>query len=346
MADIKVAVIGVGNVGSTFVQGVQHYSNSNNSDSNTRNVTGLWHQKVAGFRPSNVKIVAAFDVNPAKVGRSLAEIATTSSRKYCDVSSKLMIGPGLSPDYQRSDVSVSPVTTSPSEFAKTLEESGADIVLNLISSGMDKASVEYARSALKVGSSFVNATPTRVANSSLAAKFAQNKIVLAGDDLLSQFGGTAFHKGMIDFMVERGVHVRKSYQLDVGGSEETKRTMDERIKMLKRGMKTVAIGMEAPYEFESVAGTTEYTDFLGDARNSYYWMSSEGFLGSKIVMDLTLRTSDGANAGNVLLDVVRASMAKGPVVKKTQVINAYGFKNPSKKAKVRSAYADFVKMFV
>lgn len=334
MADIKVAVIGVGNVGATFVQGVEHYSNS-------KNTIGLWHQKVAGFKPSNVKIVAAFDINRAKVGESLAEVAISSTKRYCDVCSKVTVSPGIALDPYGNEITA----TSASDFAKTLDGSGADIVLNLISSGMDKTSAEYARAALKAGASFVNATPAKIANSPLARNFAQKRLVLAGDDLLSQLGGTAFHKGMIDFMVERGVHVSKSYQLDVGGSEETKRTMDERIKMLKRGMKTTSIGMEAPYQFESVAGTTEYTDFLGDSRNSYYWMSSEGFLGSKIIMDLTLRTSDGANAGNVLLDVVRASMAKKPVSKKTPVISAYGFKNPAKKAKVRRAYADFVGMF-
>lgn len=342
--DIKVAVIGVGNVGATFVQGVQQYGN------NSKNAVGLWHQKVAGFGPSNVKIVAAFDVNPAKVGRPLAEVATASTKKYCEVSSRVSVGAGIAldaaDDKNGDGEGKTATTTKTQDFARALEDSSADIVLNLISSGMDRSSAEYAKAALKAGASFVNATPARLANSPLAKKFAQKKLVLAGDDLLSQFGGTAFHKGMIDFMVERGVHVSKSYQLDVGGSEETRRTMDERIKMLKRGMKTGAIGMEAPYEFESVAGTTEYTDFLGDSRNSYYWMSSEGFLGAKIIMDLTLRTSDGANAGNVLLDVVRAAMAKSPVSKKAPVINAYGFKNPPKKAKVRRAYADFAGMFV
>jgi myo-inositol-1-phosphate synthase len=337
-ADIKVAVIGVGNVGATFVQGIQYYSNRDQ-----KNPVGLWHQKVGGFSPSNLKIVAAFDVNPAKVGKPLAEVATSASaKKYCDVSSNVSVGAGLLLDaHDSQDL----ITTSAADFAETLEDSGADVVLNLISSGMDKTSIGYAKAALKAGASFVNATPARLANSPLAKTFAQKKLILAGDDLLSQFGGTAFHKGMIDFMVERGVHVSKSYQLDVGGSEETKRTMDERIKMIKRGMKTSAIGMEAPYAFDSVAGTTEYTDFLGDSRNSYYWMSSEGFLGSKIIMDLTLRTSDGANAGNVLLDITRAMMAKVPIAKRTLAINAYGFKNPPKKAKVRKAYADFVEMF-
>ena len=74
-------------------------------------------------------------------------------------------------------------------------------------------------------------------------------------------------------------------------------------------------------------------------------MSSEGFLGSNIVMDLTLRTSDGANAGNVLLDVVRASTKKARQAKVSEVISAYGFKSPSKQFKIREAYANFVEMF-
>lgn len=338
MAEIRVAIIGVGNVGATFVQGINYYSNG-------KNTVGLWHQKVAGLKPSNVRVVAAFDVDPAKVGRDLSQVAGEKTKKYHNVKdSKVTVSPGILTDSNgKID---SPVTASADEFAKELKKSGAQVVLNLISSGMDRTSLEYAKAALQAHVSFVNATPAKVAtNPALAKKFAASKLVLAGDDLLSQFGGTAFHKGMIDFMVERGVHVKKSYQLDVGGSAETKNTMDERIRMLKRGMKTDSIGMEAPYKFESVAGTTEYTDFLGDSRNSYYWMSSEGFLGSNIVMDLTLRTSDGANAGNVLLDVVRATAKKTNAAKASEVISAYGFKSPLKRFKIRYAYSNFVSMF-
>lgn len=338
MAEIRVAVIGVGNVGATFVQGIDYYSNG-------KNTVGLWHQKVSGLKPSNVRVVAAFDIDPAKVGRGLSEVAGKSTKKYHDIKgSKITVSPGILGD---SNGKIDrPVTASAGEFAKELKKSGAQVALNLISSGMDRTSFEYAKAALQAHVSFVNATPTKVAtNPALAKKFAAIRLVLAGDDLMSQFGGTAFHKGMIDFMVERGVHVNKSYQLDVGGSAETKNTMNERIRMLKRGMKTGAIGMEAPYKFESVAGTTEYTDFLGDSRNSYYWMSSEGFLGSNIVMDLTLRTSDGANAGNVLLDVVRATAKKAKAGKASEVISAYGFKSPPKRLKIREAYSNFVSMF-
>jgi myo-inositol-1-phosphate synthase len=336
-AEIRVAVIGVGNVGSTFMQGIDYYSNG-------KNTVGLWHQKVAGFKPADIKVVAAFDIDPAKVGRSLADVA---SGEYHDVKdSKIRISCGILAD--RIDKVQNPSTASAADVVKELQKSGAQVAVNLISSGTDKTSLEYANAALRANVAFVNATPAKVAtNAALARKFSQSRLVLAGDDLLSQFGGTAFHKGMIDFMVERGVHVNKSYQLDVGGSAETKNTMDERIRMMKRSMKTGSIGMEAPYRFESVAGTTEYTDFLGDSRNSYYWMSSEGFLGSNIMMDLTLRTSDGANAGNVLLDVVRAigRAKRGKAGKASEVISAYGFKNPPKPYKIRDAYTSFTKMF-
>jgi myo-inositol-1-phosphate synthase len=339
-AEIKVAVIGAGNVGLTFIRGIDYYTNS-------KNAIGLWHQEVAGFKPSHIKVTAIFDIDPDKVDRSLSDVTDNDLNEYPPGrNSAVKIHPGiLSDNKTRID---KPITTSTDDVVKELQRSRADIVLNLISSGQDETSRQYAKAALKAKVAFVNATPSKIATSPLIAqKFAQNKLVLAGDDLLSQFGGTAFHKGMIDFMVERGIHVKKSYQLDVGGSSETKNTMDERIRMTKRLLKTDSIGMEAPYKFQSVAGTTEYTDFLANSRNSYYWMSSEGFLGSNIVMDLTLRSNDGANAGNVLLDVVRAigGVKKSKISRASEIICAYGFKNPPTQYRIRDSYANFIKMF-
>ncbi|HEU0047543.1 MAG TPA: hypothetical protein VFQ43_08060, partial [Nitrososphaera sp.] len=77
MTDIKVAVIGVGNVGTTFVQGVDYYRSG-------KNTVGLWHQKVAGLKPANVKVVAAFDIDPAKVGKNLSQVAGVSTKEYPD----------------------------------------------------------------------------------------------------------------------------------------------------------------------------------------------------------------------------------------------------------------------
>ncbi|MFY3741859.1 MAG: myo-inositol-1-phosphate synthase [Candidatus Nitrosomirales archaeon] len=340
---ITAAIIGVGNLASAFVQGVSFYNNDK--------LDGLWHHVVGGYRASDIKIVSALDIDANKVGMDLARsIFKGGTRKYVDVSDlgvevKAGILEDDVPAHLRDVIKVK--SDGYESVLKELKRTQPDVVVNLISSAMDKSSKRYAQCALETNASFINATPAQLAKSDLSSKFLNSKLLLVGDDLMSQFGGTAFHKGMIDFMVQRGVKVKKSYQLDVGGSMETLNTLDEKIKAMKRSIKTSTISSEAPYDFESAAGTTEYADFLSDSRVSYYWMYSEGFLNSPAVIDITLRTNDGANACNVLFDLIRAVKycRENDKMSLSDTICAYGFKSPPKTSKIRESYADFVNAF-
>ena len=341
--EISVAIVGVGNVASTFVQGVHFYKDGKDD--------GLWHNIVGGYRASDIKIVSAFDIDANKTGMDIAKsIFTGKSRKYIDVSElgvevKAGIAEDTIPSHLKDVIKVK--SDGYENVLKELRKSNPDVVINLVSSAMDNSSKRYAQCALEANASFINATPTQLAKSELNNKFLNSKLLLVGDDLMSQFGGTAFHRGMIDFMVQRGVNVKKSYQLDVGGSMETLNTLDEKIKAMKRSIKTSTINSEAPYGFESAAGTTEYTDFLGDSRVSYYWMYSEGFLKSPAIIDIMLRTNDGANACNVLFDVIRAVKycKENNKISLSDTICAYGFKSPPKTTKIRDSYANFVNAF-
>ena len=342
--EIKVAIIGVGNVASTFVQGIHFYKDGKDD--------GLWHNVVGGYKASDIKIVSVFDIDANKIGLDLSQaIFKGKARKYIDVDNlgvdvKSGILEDEIPTHLKGAINVK--SDSYDNVLKELKKSAPDVVINLVSSAIDNSSKRYAQCSLESNASFINATPTQLAKSDLSNKFLNSKLLIVGDDLMSQFGGTAFHKGMIDFMVQRGVKVKKSYQLDVGGSMETLNTLDEKIKAMKRAIKTSTINSEAPYNFDSVAGTTEYTDFLNDSRVSYYWMYSEGFLKSPAIIDITLKTSDGANACNVLLDVVRAVTHCKEYSKLwlSDTICAYGFKSPPKTAKIRDSYANFVSAFV
>jgi myo-inositol-1-phosphate synthase len=340
--EISVALIGIGNVASTLAQGVHFYGDGKDD--------GLWHNVVGGYKASSIKIVSAFDIDARKTGMDLSKsIFAGRTKKYIDVAPlgvevKAGIVQDGIPAHLKNVINVKGANNE--EVLKELKRTSPDVVINLMSSAMDNSTLAYAKCALEAGASFINATPTQLTKSDLRNKFVSSKLLLIGDDLMSQFGGTAFHKGMIEFMVQRGVKLRKSYQLDVGGSMETLNTLDERIKAMKRSIKTSAINSEAPYEFESAAGTTEYTDFLGDSRVSYYWMYSEGFLQSPATIDIMLRTNDGANACNVLFDVIRAvkyCKDNGKIL--SDVICAYGFKSPPKANKVRDSYSDFVNAF-
>ncbi|HMD79619.1 MAG TPA: hypothetical protein VKF39_06535 [Nitrososphaerales archaeon] len=342
----KVAIAGVGNCAAVFAQGLKFYSGGKTN--------GLWHPRVAGLKPNDIEIVAAFDIDPRKVGLefSVAAFAPPNvARKYLELpKSRVRVSPGISKgDLAPHLKGVKPDAVDTDEVARRLKQAGAEIFLNLISSGSDSSSEEYAKAALKAGCAFVNCTPTLLLKrNALVASFKRAKLPLVGDDLMSQFGGTAFHRGLLAFMVGRGVKVSKSYQLDVGGGSETLNTIDEAIKMAKRTVKTTSVATEVPYKFETVAGTTDYVDYLGNDRTSYFWFEGSGFMDSGISVDIYLRSSDGANAGNVLFDVLRATYRSMLSKNLTHVkeICAYGFKSPPEKCVLDEAYSKFAAHFL
>jgi myo-inositol-1-phosphate synthase len=343
---VKVAIAGVGNCAAVFVQGLKYYSSGKTN--------GLWHPRVAGLRPQDIEVVAGFDIDPRKVGLDLSGAAFAPpnvARKYLDLpKSRVRVSPGISKgDLAPHLKGVKPDAVDTAEVASRLDQAGADMLLNLISSGSDASSEEYARAALKAGCAFVNCTPTLLLKkNALSASFRKAKLPLVGDDLMSQFGGTSFHRGLLGFMVGRGVKVSKSYQLDVGGGSETLNTIDEAIKMAKRTVKTTSVATEVPYKFETIAGTTDYVDYMGNERTSYFWFEGSGFMDSGISVDIYLRSSDGANAGNILFDVLRATSKtmRSKNLANVKEICAYGFKSPPQRMVLDEAYPRFASRFL
>ena len=337
---IRVAIAGVGNAASALVQGIQYYS-----DGSSR--AGLWHTKVGGYSISDIGIVSAYDVDARKIGSDLSKaIFAKPNVMPKQVNVKPLgvdIEAGMLGNSKQVPAGMKIITRNGS-IADSLKKKKTDVLLNLVSSGNDAASKEYAEAAASADCSFVNATPTKLANDAkLVSKYSGAGAIIVGDDLMSQFGGTAFHRGILDIMNSRGIRVKKSYQLDVGGGTETLNTLGEDLRAVKRKVKTEAIALEVPYEIESVAGTTDYVDFMGNSRTSYYWIEGEQFLGSSVRFDIYLRTMDGPNAAGVLVDIIRAIKAARDKGQKgsENTISAFGFKSPPKRQKLSQAYEEF-----
>jgi myo-inositol-1-phosphate synthase len=329
---IRIAITGMGNVAATLVKGLEFYK---------RSTEGLWHPELSGLTLNDITVSAIFEIDSSKVGRKLGQIVTDYKTEYSD----LVIQPGLISDATPAHIAQKGQikSTNNDDFVKSLKETKPDFLINLISSGMEKSSEKYADVALAAGCSFFNATSAKTVNEKTRKAFESKGLMILGDDLMSQFGGTAFHRGMIDFMTARGIRVEKAYQLDVGGNQDTQNTMAEEVREKKRVIKTESIAIEAPYPFRSTAGTTEYAEQLKDSRVSYYWMEAKGFLNSTIEMDLSLRTNDSTNGCNVIVDSIRA--AKKALTKrdlaKADIISAYAFKSPPKKMHVRECIKAF-----
>ena len=334
---INVALAGTGNVASTLIKGFQFYKNSND---------GLWHPKVGGYAVSDINLVGVFDIEPHKVGKKIKELVTEHNGEFGDLTVQPGIAEDPTPAHVLSHGQLKSVKYN--EFVNSLKRIKPDFLLSLISSGMDRSGEVYSKAALEVGCSFFNATSSRIINPQIKSAFESKGLMILGDDLMSQFGGTAFHRGMIEFMINRGIKIQKAYQLDVGGNTDTQNTMAEELREKKRKIKTESISVEAPYQFRSTAGTTEYAEQLGNSRVSYYWMEAKGFLGSTVEMDLSLRTDDSTNGCNVIVDSLRAAkiaISKNDLTK-SDIISAYAFKNPLKKMKIRDSIKAFEESFV
>jgi myo-inositol-1-phosphate synthase len=349
VSKVKVALIGVGNCASAFVQGLQYYGKLAEKDS-----VGLRNTNLGGLTTRDIQVVAAFDVDQHKVGKDLAEAVfavPNNAPKVADVpltgvvvqKGSLLDGLG---DCTKNVVQVSDAPDA--DVAAALKASGAEVVVNLLPSGAVEASRWYAEQALAAGCAFVNATPNFVASDAAWAKrFEDAGLPLVGDDLVDQVGSTALHKTLLKLLSKSGVRISETYQLDVGGGAESLDTLD-RSRDAKRAIKTKSVAASLPYKAEVVAGSTDYVDFLENKRDSYFWISGSYFCAAPMRIDLKFSTVDAPNAGSVLFDIVRAvklaldKKLKGAVLP----VCAYAFKRPPQLVPLETAeemFTNFVK---
>lgn len=336
------AIAGVGNSASSLLQGIQYYAENGNS-------VGLLHEKLGEYTAGDIRLVAAFDIDKNKIGKDVAEAIYADPNKAPKMielkKTGVVVQMGPHPDSLNGNTmsQIELAKKEPVNVAKILKDSKADLLLNLISGGADKASRLYAEAALKADCGFINATPAGIVNDiSIASAFKKAGLPLAGDDLMSQMGATAVHIGLLEFLDSRGVHIEESYQLDVGGGSESINTL-EKTRDIKRTIKTEAVKKHIPYDFELVSGSADFVDFLVNGRDSFFYVKGKYFSGADFTLDMKLSTEDSPNAGAVLVDVIRGmKIAKDKSIGgSVEPVCNYGFKRPPRRYKMPEAYKLF-----
>ena len=343
MPKIKVALAGVGNCASALTQGLTYYTIF------AENLVGIRNPTLAGYKPSDIQIVAAFDIDKRKVGKDLAEAIfapPNNTPRVTDISQtgvtvqkgKVLDGIGKS-----TQTVIQPSTQTDTDVVQTLRQADAEILINLLPSGATQATHYYAEQALVANCAFINATPTYVASDAAWEKRFQNaQLPLAGDDLVDQVGSTALHKTLLKLLADNGVKIKETYQLDVGGGTESLDTLD-RTREIKRNIKTQSVASALPYKAEIVAGSTDYVDFLKNNRDSYFWITGTYYCNAPMQIDLKFSTVDAPNAGSVLFDAIRAIKT---ALNKKQAgaiipICAYAFKRPPQMLPLETAEKNF-----
>src|SRR6266487_3344461 len=318
---IRVAIAGVGNSASSLVQGIEYYQQQKKS-------IGLSFPKIGPYAISDIEIVAAFDVDKRKVGKDLSQSIfqePNNTRKF--VQPLDGISPVAGDKVILSD-------SKPSNPAKVLADSNAEVLVNLTPTGATRATEMYAKAALQSKSAFINATPARVASSSQwQSKFKKGKVPLAGDDVMDQIGSTILHKNVLALLVERGLRIGETYQLDIGGGTESQLSLDKKRYEIKRNIKTSSVATAVPYQFPIVAGSSDFVDFMENRRTSYFNIKGEYFGGTEFSLDMRMSLEDGPACAAIVTDVIRMTRLAwdqgqtGPLI----TISAYGFKAPPKR---------------
>lgn len=330
--EIRVAIAGIGNCASSLAQGVEFYRSP-------KNKVGLMHEKIGPYKPSDIKLVAGFDIDQRKVGKDLSQAIfeePNNTRKIVPVRSTGVTVQMAQPLDGISMIAGDKIQLSKAKaanVAKVLQDSKADVLVNVTPTGASKASEMYASSALEAGVGFVNATPAKIAsNTAWQGKYKKSGTILVGDDIMDQVGSTILHKNLLSLLVDRGTKIGETYQLDIGGGTESQLALDKKRYEIKRGIKTAAVAAAVPYRFPIVAGSSDFVDFMENRRTSYFWIKGEYFAGTDFTLDMRISLEDGPACAGTLIDVIR--MVKLAAEKKQSgalnAISSYGFKAPPK----------------
>ncbi|MFW9871351.1 MAG: inositol-3-phosphate synthase [Candidatus Thorarchaeota archaeon] len=332
MNGIKVAIVGVGNCASALIQGVEFYKDARAD----KQMVGLGHPDFAGYHVKDIKFVAAFDVADTKVGTDLADAIFAKPNnvmafaKVPKTGIEVMKGPALDGLDDMLKALVTESKAKDVDVAKVLKDSGAEILINLIPGSAEEATKYYANAALEAGCAYINGTPIPIASDlEWSKKFEEKGLPLVGDDIQDQLGSTVLHRNILQLLVSRGVKVDKSYQLDIGGGAES---IDShyRGRLRKRGVKSEAVGQDLPYDAPIVAGSSDWVEFMDNARDSYFYINGRQFGGAPIKIDIRMEVTDGPNAGPILMDAIRGTKLalKRGLAGSLESISAYGFKMP------------------
>ena len=102
-----------------------------------------------------------------------------------------------------------------------LRDSGAEILMNYLPVGSQKATEFYAQCCLDTGVSLINCIPVFiVSNPAWGQRFRQAGIPCVGDDVKAQVGATIVHRVLTRLMQDRGARIDATYQLNTGGNTD------------------------------------------------------------------------------------------------------------------------------
>src|SRR5215203_3551467 len=311
---VRVAIVGVGNCANSLLQGVEYYKDAPEDQF----VPGLMHVNLGGYHISDIEFTAAFDVTAEKVGKDLSEAMwahPNDTIKFADVpKTGITVSRGMTHDglgkYLSEVVTKAPGETD--DIVGILQETKTDVVVSYLPVGSEAAAKWYAEQCLEAGVALVNCMPVFIAREKYWQKRFEDKgLPIIGDDIKSQVGATITHRVLTSLFRERGVHLDRTMQLNVGGNSDFLNMLERERLESKKISKTNAVTSMLDYDMGAKnvhVGPSDYVPWLTDRKWAYIRLEGTSFGDVPLNMELKLEVWDSPNSAGIVIDAVR--MAK------------------------------------
>lgn len=346
MKSIRTGIIGVGNCASSLVQGRFYYSDSE------ADIPGLITRNFGGYYACHIEFVAAIDVDRRKVGRDLSEAifappnCTTVFHKdvpFLGVPVEMGYIIDSIPSHTEHYPEAERFDPLPQRYRSAREAKRAivnylrdrqvEVLINYLPVGSERNTYFYADCALEAGCAFVNAIPVFVCKE-YGERFKKAGLPVLGDDIKSQVGATIIHRVLTRLFEDRGMPVKRTYQLNVGGNTDFLNMLDRSRLQSKKQSKTQAVTSQmngGPNDPRLVhIGPSDYVPWLKDNKLCFLRIEAEHFGGVPMHIEVRLSVEDSPNSAGVIVDAIRAAKVAldrglaGPIVE----ASAYLFKSP------------------
>lgn len=321
MQKIKVAVVGAGNCFSSLYQGFEYYK-----DADGASIPGIMFADIGGYRPSDIEVVAVYDVDSRKVGKPTGEAIFAKPNCARVFQPNVPAGPivhmghvldGVSSymEDQPEDLGFRVATDKPIDVVKSLQDSGADILINYLPVGSQEATEFYAQAALDAGVAFLNCIPVFIASDPVwEQKFIDAGLPIIGDDMRSQMGASVISQVLQELAFDRGLIVDFHQQINIGGNTDFNNMMvQSRLASKKKSKENVIRaqndirGIPVP-EHSLFAGPSTFLPYLKDNKVAYFNIRLRGFGDASVTIDAKLSVQDSENSAGVVIDAIRYLM--------------------------------------
>ena len=315
---IKVALVGIGNCFSGLIQGIEYYRKNPSQE-----VTGIIHDKLAGYGIHDIDFVCGFDVGENKVGKLLHEaiyefpnmvnwipkdeLPKNSAKVY---ESPILDGVGLWVENR-----IKPITSTKTpeqiaeEVKQILKDTGAEIIVSYLPVGSDKVTEFWAQICLDTNTAFVNCIPSFIASDEKwAKKFEEKNIPCIGDDIKGQVGATIVHRTLAKLCSDRGTKIEKTYQINVGGNTDFLNMKEQDRLVSKKISKTESVQSQLKERLDDdqiYVGPSDFIPFLGNTKLMFMRIEGRQWANIPYNMEVRLEVDDKANSAGIVIDAIR-----------------------------------------